>query len=116
LKPVHDGHIAVHEYDFIILSVLLAVAGFVAILAHPLPDEVDRLLPVEGPVRLQLQRDLEHRLQGHDVEHVVVHDQDVAAAEARAEQVGWVCGSTLEHWTVSACIQCRQVLIEYCLV
>ncbi len=112
LESVHHRHIAVHEYKFIILSFHLAVTWLFSIFLQPASDCLDGLSPVECPLGLELEGDLEHGLQGHDVEHVVVHHQDVAPPEARTEKVRGVCRASLEGRPVLARIQGRQVLVE----
>ena len=116
LKSVHDRHIAVHEYKFIILFFYLAVAWLICILLHPSLHELNRLPPVERPVRLELEGDFEHGLQGHDVEDVVVDHEDVAPAETGTEKVRGVRRPSLEGGTVLARIQSRYVLVEDHLV
>lgn len=83
-----------------------------SIFLHPSSDCLDSLSPVECPLGFELEGDLEHGLQGHDVEHVVIHHQDVAPTEARAEKVRGVRRASLEGRPVLARIQGRQVLVE----
>ena len=92
------------------------MTGFVSIFLQPPSDCLYGLSPIERPLGLELEGDLEHGLQRHDVEHVVVHHQDVATAEARAEKVGGVRRASLERWPVLTRVQGRQVLVEDYLV
>ena len=53
LEAIHNGHVAVHKYYFIVMSPPWAIARISLILIHSSNDHVKRLSPVQRLVRFQ---------------------------------------------------------------
>lgn len=84
MESVHDWHVAVHEYELVICPIPLTGAGAFLLEGLPPLDQECSLLAVECLVYTQLKSLLDYALERHDVENIVINNQDVFEIEATA--------------------------------
>ena len=79
--PIHHWHVTIHKHKLIVLIIkTMAIVDF----SKSFIDFIDGFLPVDGLVRFQVVLQLEDSLQSHQVEYVIVHNQDLTLGRAFA--------------------------------
>jgi len=72
-QTIHDGHVAVHEDQLVVSSLLPARAWIALAFLSPDVDQIHGLLTVECPITCEIVTVRKDRLKGDDIENVVIN-------------------------------------------